>query len=197
MTAPFVVAYYTNDDYAKEAERLRLSLEELCIPHAIKAVKGISGWNEAVRFKPRFIFECMTTFNRDLLYVDADAIFRNVPDWPILEGMDVGVHHFQRSKRHAVELLTGTVYVRNGVETLQFVTEWARLTDNFVGCDTPEQESLRQTVKTFGSLVRLGNLPPSWCFIFDDMRRMYPDTRPVIEHFQASRRYRFKREGKP
>ena len=34
------------------------------------------------------------------------------------------------------------------------------------------------------------NLPPEYTMIFDSMRGMYPNIVPVIEHFQASRRFR-------
>ena len=34
------------------------------------------------------------------------------------------------------------------------------------------------------------NLPPEYTMIFDSMRGMYPHINPVIEHFQASRRFR-------
>jgi len=195
MIPPFVIAYYTDSDYEKESVKLRRSLEELCIPHAIKGVSGIKGWDAAVRYKPRYILECLSKFQRNILYVDVDAIFRKTPSWELLEGIDVGVHLFQRDKRHAVEYLTGTVYIRHDVETMKFVTEWARLTDNFVGCDTPEQEAMKLAVTAAGDSIRFGCLPYTWCFIFDDMKKIYPDARPVIEHFQASRRFRFK-EGK-
>ena len=36
------------------------------------------------------------------------------------------------------------------------------------------------------------NLPPEYTFIFDSMRKIYPNAKPVIEHFQASRKYRHK-----
>ena len=34
------------------------------------------------------------------------------------------------------------------------------------------------------------NLPPEYTMIFDSMRGMYPNVIPVIEHFQASRRFK-------
>ena len=34
------------------------------------------------------------------------------------------------------------------------------------------------------------NLPPEYTMIFDSMRGMYPNIDPVIEHFQASRRFK-------
>ena len=38
--------------------------------------------------------------------------------------------------------------------------------------------------------IKDGNLPPEYTMIFDSMRAMYPDVKPVIEHFQASRKLR-------
>jgi hypothetical protein len=40
--------------------------------------------------------------------------------------------------------------------------------------------------------LRDKNLPPEYTFIFDSMRKIYPNAVPVIEHFQASRKYRAK-----
>ena len=34
------------------------------------------------------------------------------------------------------------------------------------------------------------NLPPEYTFIFDIMKGIYPNSKPVIEHFQASRRFK-------
>jgi hypothetical protein len=42
--------------------------------------------------------------------------------------------------------------------------------------------------KTHGLIDK--NLPPEYTFIFDSMRKMYPNAKPVIEHFQASRKLR-------
>ncbi len=36
--------------------------------------------------------------------------------------------------------------------------------------------------------IRDANLPPEYTMIFDSMRSMYPNVKPVIEHFQASRK---------
>jgi len=31
------------------------------------------------------------------------------------------------------------------------------------------------------------NLPPEYTFVFDHTKKLYPNIKPVIEHFQASR----------
>jgi hypothetical protein len=36
----------------------------------------------------------------------------------------------------------------------------------------------------------VNNLPAEYTFIFDSMKAIYPHTVPVIEHFQASRRFK-------
>ena len=40
--------------------------------------------------------------------------------------------------------------------------------------------------------LRVFTLPAEYTFVCDWMRRMYPTAKPVIEHFQASRRFRNK-----
>ena len=40
--------------------------------------------------------------------------------------------------------------------------------------------------------IKDGNLPPEYTMIFDSMRAMYPDVKPIIEHFQASRKLKNK-----
>jgi hypothetical protein len=50
--------------------------------------------------------------------------------------------------------------------------------------------AIQQMKKTQGLIDK--NLPPEYTFIFDSMRNMYPNAKPVIEHFQASRKLKNK-----
>jgi hypothetical protein len=62
------------------------------------------------------------------------------------------------------------------------------------GAKTFEQWNLgaviEQMVKTDNLVCK--NLPPEYTFIFDTMKRIYPNAVPVIEHFQASRKLKNK-----
>jgi hypothetical protein len=49
-------------------------------------------------------------------------------------------------------------------------------------------KAIEDMVKSDGLVCK--NLPPEYTFIFDSMRKIYPDLKPVIEHFQASRKYK-------
>jgi hypothetical protein len=51
-------------------------------------------------------------------------------------------------------------------------------------------KAIQEGLKDYGLTFK--NLPPEYTFIFDSMRAMYPNAKPVIEHFQASRRFRNK-----
>ena len=49
---------------------------------------------------------------------------------------------------------------------------------------------IQEMIKTDG--LNFKNLPPEYTFIFDTMKQIYPDIKPVIEHFQASRQFKNK-----
>lgn len=205
-----VVSFHTNAAYEAEARKLRASLEELMIPHAIGSWGSPEwSWKEAVLNKPRFILEAMALISgMDLLWVDADSIFRRVPDWSLLQATDVAAHRLCRGGVHAPEWLTGTMFFRNSPEVRVFVEEWASAASNWRHSDTPEQDAFRVLVegehlrgpghrgmavplpRWRWQGVRILELPPDWCWIFDEMPRLVPHGTPTIEHFQASRRLR-------
>jgi len=188
------VAYYTNDAYKREADKLGASLSELCIGFAIYAVYELAarGWKAAVMHKPRFILECLQQWeDYDILYTDADSIFRCIPDWRRFNTADLAGHLFTRSRHHGPELLTGTLFFKNNPRVHDFVRRWVEITTNFQSSPTPEQESLAHLVK-HSPEIKFKDFGPEMVWIFDDFRAIYPQGRPIIEHFQASRRLRLK-----
>ncbi len=190
------VAYATNDAYWKEAEKLRCSLGELGIHYKIcREEVGHWTWEQAVRWKPTFCLRELVLAERDgfdgILYVDADAVFRNVPNWENLIGYDAGLHFFQRSRHHEIEALTGTLWLRARLNVVDTLGRWEKATKGIPsGVSTPEQHSLKAVLRAASPPLRIANLGPEWCYIFDDFKSIYPNVRPVIEHFQASRRLR-------
>jgi hypothetical protein len=61
-----------------------------------------------------------------------------------------------------------------------------------INLDKPEifdQKNLDQAVSETTDL-KIAELPPEYCFIFDLSRDYYGNRKPVIEHFQASREKR-------
>ncbi len=142
-----VAAYHTPGPYAEEANRLRCSLEELAIPHVIKCVQfdGANQWKQAVSYKPKFVLDTLMSLPveyQGVLYTDADSIARRPLPLEELAGCDVAWHKFQWTKGHALESLTGTIYLSRDPRVCAFVQAWNANTPKWMGHDTPEQFSL-------------------------------------------------------
>lgn len=186
------VAFCTPGPYEREAARLKTSAQEHGVDLHIQLVSPME-WSEAVMSKPGFILRMMDQFkDRPILYVDADAVFRQKPD-PMPDGVDFACHWFRRTKQHPVEMLTGTLWFRNTVIVREFVAEWAETTREYGWSSTPEQESLAEAFRKWKDRLVYHDFGPEMVFIFDDFKEIYPGKVPIIEHFQASRRLRTKK----
>lgn len=187
---PLIVGYYTPDGYAQEAKRLRASLERFGLEHVLTPIANVASWSHAVMYKPTFLGEMLSAARKPILYVDADAEFMSVPDWGLLEHVDVGWHEFKRNRHAEMEFLTGTMYLAYTPEVQTFVADWAARTRDFAWHSTPEQASLKAVWPAHEKALVKRVLPPSWTYIFDDFRECYSGVEPVILHHQASRRLR-------
>lgn len=189
-----VVAFWTNESYFREIVRLHDSMERFGLHYQTEHVPGKKGWLEAVMAKPRFILHMLETLqDSDVFYTDADSSFKKAPDWRILAGLDVAWAHFKGSPVMPAEHLTGSMFFRNTSAVRDFVEDWAEETERgiYAKCFTPEQDSLAVAwARIHGKgEIRFGELPPEYCW-FDTCREVYGPLEPVIEHRQASRRYR-------
>lgn len=195
-----VVAFYTNDAYAREARALHESLQAYALHYQTVHVAGLVTWAEAVMYKPRFILTCLREMQADaVFYTDADSEFRKKPDWSIFKDVDVSWSQFKRGMHHPVEHLTGSMFFRNTPEVRSFVEDWAQETSlpGYAARFTPEMDSLRVTweLKTatgpevWSKRLRYLDLPSAWV-CWDERKEIDPSIDPVIWHRQASRRHR-------
>ncbi len=187
-----IVAYTTNQKYKEESERLRLSLEALELEHEILHLdQPALGWKEAVCMKPKFIADQMLrNLNYDILYTDADSAVNSVPLWSTFTNADFAYHKFQRTMHHLPEMLTGTLFFKNSAKVRAFVQEWGRITPHYKDTMTPDQDSMKAAYLLWQHHLEVVDFGPAHCFVFDEFRTHYPDVRPIVEHFQASRRLR-------
>lgn len=193
-----VIGYYTvNTPYAQEAKKTMQSCDKFGLDYHIVGVPNLGNWQANTRFKAKFVKQMLDEFpNRNLLYVDVDAIFRARPtlfmnDFPY----DIGIR-YQDFKWRKNECLSGTVFFANNSIVRKIVNEWIAINEK-QGSDskTLEQWNLGNIIDKYEKkgLLRVNKkIPPGYTFIFDIMKRMYPNEKVVIEHFQASRRFRNK-----
>lgn len=184
-----VVGYYTeNTSYAEESKNLVASLEKLQLPYDIVAVPNQGSWQANTQYKPYFLKQMLIKhFPKDLLYLDVDAVVHKHPVYFDHVNFDIGVHYMR-----SIELISSTVYLRNNSCVSVLVDRWLH------GClKNPEiwdQKVLQAVINQSRDLpLKVGNLPPEYCKIFDIMAVIKD---PVIEQFQASRRFKKEIDGK-
>jgi hypothetical protein len=185
-----ISCYYTiNTSYQNLAKTLKSSLDPLNLDYHIEGIEDQGSWEKNTHYKPYFIKKCLDNNQCDLLYVDADAIFRSYPK--LIESLDCDIAYRTENFRwRKDEALSGTIYLRNCNEVKELVNRWIEINESRpaerMKPETWEQKNL-QTAQREMKSIRYYNLPPEYTFITDHTRRMYPGLSPVIEHFQNSR----------
>ena len=191
-----IVGYYTvNTPYQNEAVKLINSCKRLGLNHDIIGVDNLGSWQSNTRYKAKFMGDMLLKHpDKRLLYVDCDAVIHRLPDLFKSYSADIAVR-FQDFRWRKNECLSGTIYMENNLKTRKLCEIWGKINKSEgPQAKTFEQWNLgaaiEQMAKSDGLVCK--NLPPEYTFIFDSMRKMYPNVVPVIEHFQASRKYKNK-----
>ena len=189
-----VVGYYTkNTPYEEEAKKLINSLDKLTLSYDIQCVDNLGSWQANTRFKANFMLEMLNKHEKKrLLYVDCDAVIHKLPILFENYHCDIAVRWEDFAWRKN-ECLSGTIYMENNERTRELCNRWANLNEN----ESPTTQNLEQW--NLGRIIKdmelndglsTLNLPPEYTFIFDYMKALYPRAIPIIEHFQASRKFK-------
>jgi hypothetical protein len=191
---PIVVSHYTkNTGYEKEVENLIASLEQWKLRYDIEAIDSLGSWRLNSNYCSENVLRMMMRYpHNDILRVDADARFQRFPSLFMTDAfsdeVDVAAH-VHTFKWHENELLGGTLFFRNTHPVRFLVCEWVELCMKLRRGDRPGDLLQEMLEGKFKDKVRFGELPAQYCQIFDIMKD-FPN--PVIEHFQASRRFKKK-----
>ena len=190
------IGYYTiNTPYAIEAAKLKASLEELNLEHDIVGIKNLGNWESNTKMKPKVIKDMLDKYpDYSIVYVDSDAIIRSKPELFYNIKEDIGVRYQDFSHRKTPECLSGTIYFANNERSKQLCDLWISKCGSTKIKILAEQSVLPIAIEEMKSNgLTVMNIPPEYTFIFDTMKKIYPKAEPVIEHFQASRRFRNRR----
>ncbi|MCH9809032.1 MAG: glycosyltransferase family 77 protein [Alphaproteobacteria bacterium] len=179
----FVACVFYTDNYTCQVKRLKESLEILGINHHLKLLPRRTTWEATTRLKAGFVADCLDKFSDfDVLYLDADAVVREPPDFFESVAGDVGVLFTPtfRKGRPCLTIAAGTLYVRNTPGGRRFAEAW-RAQEANVGVLGLDEDMIYAAFEDFAG-VSFTALPRSYSKIFDA-----EGPKPVIEHFQASR----------
>lgn len=171
-----IVAYYTKDTpYENEVEKFVQCCEKLKLNYYIVGYPSRGSWERNAAIKPHFLACVLGIWpNRRLVYLDIDARIREYPQLFDEIDADIGVHYRNGS------LLSGTIYLSGSRECKSIVHRWLKEQEQH---PTEWDQKVLQRVLTAEDSVY--KLPGSYTKIFDKM-----NDQPVIEHMQASRRYK-------
>lgn len=206
MLMPIFVAHYTVDTpYEELVCRLKHSLKKFNLPYYIEPIKSLGSWRLNSNYSAWLVQKCLKMFpNRPILKTDADAVVQNYPY--IFEDKDfnpdVAACIWYRFRKRG-ELLGGTLYFANNEKSNKIVDDWVGLCNKYPTKRNPDlleqvlwkspNKSDRKWAEGRSEFVLpeqilFKNLPLEYCKIFDLMQDQVPE--PIIEHFQASRKYR-------
>lgn len=174
------ISYYT-PNYKEQADRLRNSLNELRLPYCIEEIPNLGSWDKNTHHKPEFILKHLISSDA-VVWTDADSVIRENPILFNDLDADVAFHRFKGK-----ELLSGTVYFRNTYATIQLLMKWIAI--NLEKPEIFDQKNLDEAISYIENL-KIYTLPPEYVWIFDLSKDYYGGSKPIIEHFQASREKR-------
>ncbi len=179
-----IVGFYTSNSlYEREASRMEASARRLALPVDTVAVESAGSWVRNAALKPTFLLEMRKRHSGPLLYVDVDAVFHRDP-WPVLATYNCDLAVYREEDR----LISATILLQDTPETLRLLKTWKERCD-----ENPEiwdqvvlQEILDEDRAGESPQYRVGELPVSFCWIFDRLSNAKTDA-VYIEQLQASR----------
>ena len=192
-----VISFYTTGTgYEEEIKSLEESLIRFGVDYHFFPCEPKGSWRENLNYKSWCISEAFNMFpDQDIVFIDADGIMRK---YPILfdklsetKEYDVAAtfHKYAPRSGDADELLSGTLWFPNNQKGKDLVDAWHK-----VGLENPNirhQKCLRHAIdglQNNGYNINVYRMPFEYTYVFD---YRYPVKRqPIIEHFQASRRFR-------
>jgi len=189
-----VVSFYTKGTgYEKEIETLRESLEKFDISYKFYPVSPQGSWRMNLNFKSKCILKAMKEFPKwDIVFIDADGIVRQYPklfDELSAKGhYDIAAvfHCYAKRSGDSDELLSGTLWIQNCQSAREIVERWHEI--GIANQNIRHQKCLKVAIREMNREHRLYRMPFEYTYVFD---YVYKEKRlPIVEHFQASRRFR-------
>lgn len=169
------------ENYLSIAERLIESLDSFGLDYETEVYEDQGSWVANCLYKAEFIQKMHQKYGR-IVWVDADAVVKKDPALFKTLTCDVAFHKF-KSK----ELLSGTLFFNDTEPAEQLISYW--VSKNKEKPNEWDQKNLQEAISHFQDL-EITILPPEYCFIFDLSKNHYGNLDAVIEHHQASRRFR-------
>lgn len=195
MTFPVILSFYTKGTpYEKEVLHLIESCKEFGLQTVIEGVESFGSWELNCGYKPFYIWKALEQLNRPVLWVDADGRFLKEPKWQLAFDSDLSVRfHEELNWDHPSKVITSTVFVKPTKQGKEILKRWIQetqkqLLDPKRTVEFWDQIALRDALKGWEGILE--PMPLDYAKIFDHPSDCVTVHEPVIEHYQASRRFK-------
>ncbi|MDO8641782.1 MAG: radical SAM protein [Nitrosarchaeum sp.] len=184
---PVFISYYTiNTGYEKEYKKLEDSLKKFNLDHDIQGIPTQGSWFNNCFYRSIFVKDMLQKHKRAVIWVDCDAIIQQNPVLFETLGDYDFAYHLHKRKNNSFELLGGTMFFNYTKNAVALMNTWRKRVDANPTMYRLDQSYLHEAVGDVPG-IQIYHLPATYCQIFDLMK---DEGKPVIEHFQASRRYK-------
>lgn len=190
------ISFYTGH-YEWDAEQLKKSLNKLGIDSSnVDYREQVGSWEANTQMKAQFILDKLIK-NDSVIWTDADSRVRQTPSFFDSITTDVGLFFLPKElsggwvpPEHSIlqnvdsYLQSGTMYFKNNPRVIKLLETWIDLNKK----DSRQWDQWTLQVALQNSDVTITPLPPEYIWI----QGVSSNTKPVIEHTQASRRFKSK-----
>jgi hypothetical protein len=194
----FIISAFCTAETSYEmilATQLLPSLDKLGLKYHIEVVENQGSWLKNVAQKPLTILHTMEKYpSYNIVSLDADSEVLSYPKLfnEIPEDVDIAFHtlnwdFWYKNNSHVMEVLSGTIFIRNNEKMGEFVKEWYLRAETV--CEW-EQKVLAKLLEERKECIKVFPLPLEYCYISSLPDGKEPHIKcdnVVIKHNQASR----------
>jgi tetratricopeptide (TPR) repeat protein len=175
------VSLFTSDTpYEEEVKILKASLDKFGLPYEIMGIRNQGSWEKNTQMKPQVIKAVLDKYNKDVIWIDADAEVLDIPDFFYHVDCDISFHTLKEWN----EKMTGTMYLKNSLATREVLNKWIQLNETN---NIPDAMNFQKIMETQEN-IKVTDLPVEYIHVADIP--FLQCEKPIIVHHQASRRFK-------
>lgn len=194
---PLIVCYYTQGTpYALDVQGLKESCEKWDLAYHIEPVESFGSWELNCCYKPFFLLSKLQELQRPLFWVDADGVLVKKPNPLPAFSADLAVRiNISLTADHPSKVISNSIFVNATPEAAALLKLWASicctaLTNPERAEEYWDQMGLRDAIQSSRHSAKVAPLPHAYAAIYDHPIDIQEIPEPVIQHTQASRRYK-------
>lgn len=194
---PVIISFYTEKTpYQIEVQNLMNSCQKFGLSTSIEGVESFGTWELNCAYKPFFLLKKLNELKKPVLWVDADGVFLKKPVWQEAFDSDFAVRLGKElADDHPSKVISSTIFAHYSPKAIGLIKLWAYECQKSLLDPQREEEfwdqiALRDAILQNPMQATISSMPLSYAKIFDHPQDNQKIQDPVIEHYQASRRYK-------